>query len=119
MNFSSIVVTVATLIFAVTSMITVFISLSAWKEEQASARPYLIVSNPKVAADDRELFLPFIYATWEQTRPLMSTARQSFGLLPEQRSGLQRPRLPGSYLSKNMVKKLEIKVTAPNQRQAN
>ncbi len=35
------IMTVTTLIFAVTSLITVSISISAWKEERESVRPYL------------------------------------------------------------------------------
>lgn len=40
-NISNLIITITTLIFAVTSMITVYISLSAWRDERESVRPYL------------------------------------------------------------------------------
>lgn len=42
---TSMIMTLTTLIFAVTSMITVYISLSAWKDERESVRPYLTFYN--------------------------------------------------------------------------
>lgn len=48
-NVSNIFITVTTLIFAITSLITVYISLSAWKEEREAVRPYLTFqSSPQV-----------------------------------------------------------------------
>lgn len=48
-SISNLIVTVTTLIFAVTSMITVYISLSAWRDEREAVRPYLTFQNsPKV-----------------------------------------------------------------------
>lgn len=44
-NISSLIVTITTLIFAITSTITVYISLSAWREEQESVRPYITFHN--------------------------------------------------------------------------
>ncbi|HHV64805.1 MAG TPA: hypothetical protein GXX46_07025 [Peptococcaceae bacterium] len=51
-NLSNIFITITTLIFAITSLITVYISLSAWKEERESVRPYLTFhSSPEVYFD--------------------------------------------------------------------
>jgi len=48
-SISNLIVTVTTLIFAVTSMITVYISLSAWRDEREAVRPYLTFQgSPKV-----------------------------------------------------------------------
>lgn len=48
-NISNLIITVTTLIFAVTSMITVYISLSAWRDEREAVRPYLTFQgSPKV-----------------------------------------------------------------------
>ncbi|RNC28719.1 MAG: hypothetical protein AWM53_01160 [Candidatus Dichloromethanomonas elyunquensis] len=46
---SNLVITLTTLIFAITSMITVFISASSWREERESVKPYLTFnSSPEV-----------------------------------------------------------------------
>ncbi|WP_368292554.1 hypothetical protein [Dehalobacter sp. TBBPA1] len=48
-NTYQLLVTITTFIFAVTSMITVYISLTAWKEERESVRPYLtFTQSPSV-----------------------------------------------------------------------
>lgn len=48
-NLSNFFVTITTLIFAITSLITVYISLSAWKNERESVRPHLtFYSSPEV-----------------------------------------------------------------------
>lgn len=44
------IMTATTLIFAITSMITVMISISAWKDERESVRPYLTFNqSPQVS----------------------------------------------------------------------
>jgi len=58
-NLSNILVTLTTLIFAVSSMITVIISLSAWKEERESVRPYLTLSSPVIAFENDSLLFSF------------------------------------------------------------
>lgn len=52
-NISNIFITITTLIFAITSLVTVFISLSAWREERETVRPYLtFYSSPQVYFND-------------------------------------------------------------------
>lgn len=54
-NISNIFITITTLIFAITSLITVFISLSAWQEERESVRPYLTFQNsPQVYFNEKK-----------------------------------------------------------------
>ncbi|NLI93566.1 MAG: hypothetical protein GX434_15670 [Peptococcaceae bacterium] len=48
-SVSNLIVTLTTLIFAITSMITVYISGSAWRDERESVRPYLtFYTSPEV-----------------------------------------------------------------------
>ena len=49
LGWSSIVATVATVVLAVTALITVYITVSAWRAERESARPYFTLKDsPKV-----------------------------------------------------------------------
>jgi len=52
-DYSDVIVTLTTLIFALTSLITVYISLSAWREERQSIRPYLTIGSPKIIITDK------------------------------------------------------------------
>lgn len=56
-NLSNLIVTITTIIFAVTSLITLFITVSAWKEEREAVRPYLTFYNsPVVDLNDKLTF---------------------------------------------------------------
>ncbi len=60
-SISNIIVTITTLIFAITSMITVYISLSAWRDERESVRPYLTFqSSPEVYFNNNDKLI-FIF----------------------------------------------------------
>lgn len=49
-NYTSIIATIATAVLAITALITVYITISAWKEEQEANRPYFTFKeSPKVA----------------------------------------------------------------------
>lgn len=41
LHWSDLLVTIATVVFACTALITVFITISSWKQEREAARPYL------------------------------------------------------------------------------
>ena len=57
---SELMMTLTTLIFVITSVITVYISLSAWNEERESVRPYLTFHNsPEVYLDNQHLVFKF------------------------------------------------------------
>ncbi len=59
---SDIIIAITTLIFAVTSMITVYISVSAWNNERESVRPYLTFHNsPEVYLEDKHLIFSFAF----------------------------------------------------------
>jgi hypothetical protein len=59
-NISDFIVTITTLIFAVTSLITVYISGSAWRDEREGIRPYLTLhASPEVTLTDRQLIFHF------------------------------------------------------------
>lgn len=52
-NYSSIIATIATAILAITALITVYITISAWKEEREANRPYFTFKeSPKVEVKD-------------------------------------------------------------------
>lgn len=57
---ADIMMTLTTLIFVITSVITVYISLSAWNEERESVRPYLTFHNsPEVYVENQNLVFSF------------------------------------------------------------
>ncbi|KUO58886.1 MAG: hypothetical protein APF84_14235 [Gracilibacter sp. BRH_c7a] len=59
---SDIIITITTLIFAITSMVTVYISLSAWNNERESVRPYLTFYNsPEVYLENNYLNFSFAF----------------------------------------------------------
>ena len=59
---SNTLVAITTLIFAITSLITVYISLSAWKDERESVRPYLtFYQSPEVYLEDKHLVFSVRY----------------------------------------------------------
>lgn len=60
---SNVFMTITTVIFAISSLITVFISLSAWKEDREAERPYLTFqASPKVGFnDDGKLLFSFTF----------------------------------------------------------
>ncbi len=48
-NYTSIIATIATAVLAITALITVYITISAWREEQEANRPYFTFKeSPKV-----------------------------------------------------------------------
>ncbi|KUO62783.1 MAG: hypothetical protein APF84_03815 [Gracilibacter sp. BRH_c7a] len=52
-NYTSIIATVATAVLAITALITVYITVSAWREEREANRPYFTFQeSPKVVAGD-------------------------------------------------------------------
>lgn len=55
-NYTSIIATVATAVLAITALITVYITVSAWGEEREANRPYFTFQeSPKVVASDTPL----------------------------------------------------------------
>ena len=59
---SELMMTLTTLIFVITSLITVYISLSAWNEERESVRPYLTFNNsPDVYLENQQLVFSFAF----------------------------------------------------------
>lgn len=59
---SDIIIAITTLIFAVTSLITVYISISAWNNERESVRPYLTFSDsPVVYLENKHLIFSFSF----------------------------------------------------------
>lgn len=59
-EWTNILVTMTTLIFAITSLITVYITITSWKEERESSRPYLTFKeSPTVQINDQELVFKF------------------------------------------------------------
>lgn len=61
MKWSSIIGTIATTVLAVTALITVYLTIAAWKVQQETARPYFIMKeSPKVElANELSLELKF------------------------------------------------------------
>lgn len=56
-NMSNLLITITTLIFAITSIITVYITVTAWREERAAERPYVTFSgSPKVSVGPKLIF---------------------------------------------------------------
>lgn len=56
-KWSNIISTIATTILALTAVITVFLTISAWKSQQETARPYFILNDsPKVDLGDELSF---------------------------------------------------------------
>ena len=59
---SNTIVAITTLLFAITSMITVYISLTAWNDERESVRPYLTFQHsPEVYLEDKHLIFSFVF----------------------------------------------------------
>ncbi len=53
----SIVATLATTVLAISSLITVYVTVTAWREEREAARPYLTVQeSPRVTVGERVSF---------------------------------------------------------------
>lgn len=77
-NMSNIFITITTLIFAVTSLITVYISLSAWRQERESVRPYLTFRNsPQVHFKDNGQLVLSIRFTNVGLHPVASLHSQT------------------------------------------
>lgn len=56
-NYSSMIATIATAILAITALITVYITISAWREEQEANRPYFTFKDsPEVVIDQSPEF---------------------------------------------------------------
>lgn len=56
-NYTSIIATIATAVLAVTALITVYITISAWREEQEANRPYFTFKeSPKVVINESPEF---------------------------------------------------------------
>lgn len=52
-NYTSIIATVATAVLAITALITVYITVSAWREEQEANRPYFTFKDsPEVVINE-------------------------------------------------------------------
>lgn len=52
-SYTSIIATIATAVLAITALITVYITISAWKEEQEANRPYFTFKDsPKVIINE-------------------------------------------------------------------
>lgn len=52
-NYTSIIATVATAVLAITALITVYITISAWREEREANRPYFTFrESPSVVMDE-------------------------------------------------------------------
>lgn len=52
-NYTSIIATVATAVLAITALITVYITVSAWREQREANRPYFTFQeSPKVVASE-------------------------------------------------------------------
>lgn len=53
LNYSSLIATVATAVLAITALITVYITVSAWREEREANRPYFTFrESPSVVLDE-------------------------------------------------------------------
>ena len=53
LNYSSVIATVATAVLAITALITVYITVSAWREEREANRPYFTFrESPSVVLDE-------------------------------------------------------------------
>jgi len=61
-SLSNLIITLTTLIFAITSMITVYISVSAWRDEREAVRPYLtFYRSPEVYFENNNTQLVFSF----------------------------------------------------------
>ncbi|MFA6808169.1 MAG: hypothetical protein WCR27_04180 [Eubacteriales bacterium] len=58
-NFSNLIITLTTIIFATTSLITVMVSVTAWKEEREAVRPYLTINNSPIVELNSNLSFKF------------------------------------------------------------
>lgn len=57
LNLTSIIATIATAVLAITALITVYITISAWKEEQEANRPYFTFGeSPEVVFNETPQF---------------------------------------------------------------
>ena len=57
LKWSSIIATIATAVLALTAIITVYLTVAAWKVQQETARPYFILKeSPTVDLDDKLSF---------------------------------------------------------------